>query len=185
MSRLAELRRLSPVRPLTRAEAFRVAERQAERLLSSAGISRPPVPESLITDLPDVKVDYWPDAPVSGSSHWTGTTWIIVVNADEPLVRRRFSLAHELHHILDHPHRDVLYKNQRPPNRFRPEETVANHFAASLLMPRRWIRRAWTRDGITTVHELASLFEVSPTAMHRRLVYLGLIDDTLHWRMTA
>ena len=178
MSRLAELRRLAPRRPLTRLEAFRVAELQANRLLRDAEVAGPPVPTTLISDLSGVSVDYWPRTPVSGSTHWTGSTWIIVVNADEPRVRQRFSLAHELHHILDHPSRDILYKTTR--RGARPtEEVVADHFAACLLMPKRWVRRALISEGVTNVPALASLFEVSRIAMRTRLDFLGLSDDAI------
>ena len=176
MSRLAELRRLSPTRPLTKAEAFRVAELQANHLLTGVELSGPPVPMSVITSLAGITVDYWPNAPVSASSHWTGKTWIIVLNDDEPRVRQRFSLAHELHHVLCHPQREVLYRTHRQTAGRPVEELVADHFSASLLMPRRWVRRAWANEGISTVPALASLFEVSWVAMQYRLNFLGLID---------
>lgn len=175
MSQLVELRRIAPDRALTRAEAFSVAELQANRLLDHTGLFGPPVPTTVIRDLPAVKVDFWSGTPVSGSTHWTGSNWIIVLNADEPGVRKRFTMAHELHHILEHPARSLRSTRKRCGKPL--EELVADHFAACLLMPKMWVRRAILSEGIATVSELAWLFEVSRSAMQRRLSYLGLLDD--------
>lgn len=176
MSPLVELRSLAPRRPLTRNEANRVAELQANRLLERAELSGPPTPASIVTALPHVAVDYLAGVPVSGSTHWTGATWMIVLNASEIPSRQRFSLCHELKHILDHPAREVLYTRLRPVEGKDGAEAVADFFAACLLMPKMWVKRAWT-TGVNDVGKLAFLFEVSPAAMRVRLVWLGLLED--------
>jgi Zn-dependent peptidase ImmA (M78 family) len=176
MSPLADLRSLSPRRPLTRAEANRVAELQANRLLDRAGLTKPPTPMSLVTNLPQVAVDFLKGVPVSGSAHWTGAYWMLVLNASEPTVRQRFSLCHELKHVVDHPQREVLYSRLRPMAGKDPAEAVADYFAACLLMPRVWVRRAWT-GGLANVPTLAALLDVSQAAMRVRLAWLGLIDE--------
>ena len=58
----------------TRSEAFRIAELQANHLLKLADVLGPPVPTAILRDLPAISVDYWPEAPVSGSTHWTAPT---------------------------------------------------------------------------------------------------------------
>ena len=113
MSRFDEFRELIPREPLTKPELLRIAERQADRLLAAHGITRPPVPTWILRDFPRVRVEYWHRIPVSGSTHWTGHDWIIVLDANEPTVRQRFTLAHEVHHILMHPVRDVAYPHGR------------------------------------------------------------------------
>jgi Zn-dependent peptidase ImmA (M78 family) len=177
MSHLVELRRIAPNRALDPAELFNVAELQANRLLELAEVHGPPVPTSVIRDMPAVKVDQWRAVPVSGSSHWTGSSWMIVLNADEPWSRRRFTLAHELAHILAHPGRDVLYRNAGKQCGESFEEVVADHFAACLLMPKAWVRRAVSSEGLANVEDLASLFEVSRSAMRRRLAWLGMLEE--------
>lgn len=52
-------------------------------------------------------------------------------------------------------------------------EQAADYFAACLLMPRAWVKRAWS-EGLQRLSELSQLFEVSPPAMARRLDHLGL-----------
>jgi Zn-dependent peptidase ImmA (M78 family) len=90
--------------------------------------------------------------------------------------RQRFSLAHEFKHILDHPLVTVLYNKE--------DECVAeqacDYFAACLLMPRRWLRQAWT-SGIRDANTLARRFGVSPQAVKIRLLQIGLIQPTSHY----
>ena len=150
-----------------------MAERQAERLLAVHTINSPPVPTRILRGFANVRVDYFRGIPVSGSTHWTGHDWVIVLSADEPTVRQRFSLAHELHHILMHPFRTLVFAPGE--TRLRPlREVVANHFAACILMPRRFVERAVEQTTDVTI--LASLFEVSTVAMRRRLTDLDLAE---------
>jgi Zn-dependent peptidase ImmA (M78 family) len=55
-------------------------------------------------------------------------------------------------------------------------ERICDHFAASLLMPRMWVKRAYG-NRIQDIVALAGLFNVSEEAMHIRLKFLGIIDD--------
>src|SRR5207249_3427579 len=127
-----------PRRALTKSELFTVAEEQADRLLDLHRITGPPVPTRILRAFSRVKIDYWRNIPVSGSTHWTGHDWMIILDANEPTVRQRFSLAHEVHHVVMHPVHQRVYSSapQRPR---RLEEVVANHFAANLLMPRAFV----------------------------------------------
>ncbi len=52
---LTSLRDLVPIRPLTIVEALRIAELQATKLLELQGVTEPPVPEEIITELPRVQ----------------------------------------------------------------------------------------------------------------------------------
>jgi Zn-dependent peptidase ImmA (M78 family) len=53
-------------------------------------------------------------------------------------------------------------------------EREANVFAAELLMPETLVRSSW--DDIDDVATCATLFDVSPTAMHWRLYSFGLVE---------
>ena len=161
MTSVRNLRQLVPRRRLSSEEAFRLAELQANRLLAMYELPGPPVPVSLIAQLPKILVDQIAGIPVSGSAHWSGTHWVIVLHANEPHTRKRFSLAHELKHILDDPFRDFLYHHGGEEQRHRLAEAVANHFAACLLMPKRWVYAA-LKSGISDVTDLAHLFGGCP-----------------------
>jgi len=167
------LRAVAPRRRLSPVEAAYVAELQAVRLLELAGLTHGPVPTSLIADLPRVDLRYDVDLPVSGTTHWQNGRWIITVNASEPLPRQRFTICHELKHAIDHRHHDVLYRSTPGQSAEVAAELAADTFAACLLMPKRWVKRAWN-DGHQRISDLADLFSVSPQAMRRRLEHLGL-----------
>src|SRR5689334_12809717 len=104
MKLLADLRSLSPQRRLARSEAYSIAERQAIRLLVRAGVTSAPVPTRAITDLHFLQVEHRPLVGASGGTKWIKPRWVILLNSYEPLVRQRFSLAHELKHVIDHPY---------------------------------------------------------------------------------
>jgi hypothetical protein len=72
-----------------------------------------------------------------------GKKWAIAVNAAHPRVRQRFTIAHELGHLLMHgftsAHADrgyrLRFRNQKSAEGSVFEEIEANQFAAELLMP--------------------------------------------------
>jgi Zn-dependent peptidase ImmA (M78 family) len=175
-SPVAILRSMMPNRPLRFAEACRLAELQASRLLALAGITDGPVPDSVITELPRITVRRAGNLISSGASAWSRGLWQIRLNAGEPLTRQRFTLAHELKHVLDASHEDVIYSHlPAGPARERHIEAVCDHFAASLLMPRAWVKQRWYR-GTQDVTALAWIFNVSQQAMLIRLQALGLVE---------
>jgi Zn-dependent peptidase ImmA (M78 family) len=163
-----------PSRSLSVPEALRIAELQAGRLLSLAGISEAPIPEELISTLPRFEVKRSTPLPVSGYAEWRSGQWSIVVNGSEPLVRQRFSLFHEFKHVLDHPFVANTYSSDlNTPERFA--EQVCDAFAANVLMPRAWVKSAYCMEGIQEVTGLARRFGVSQAAMQVRLQQLGLV----------
>ncbi len=107
---IAQLRDIVPLRPLTRHEALVIAERQALMLRKLLDVTGPILHEFHLADLPRIEVLRKSPWPVSGATQWVNGRWIIVLNGAEPAVRQRFSLAHELKHIIDHPFVDLLYR---------------------------------------------------------------------------
>ncbi len=99
----------------------------------------------------------------------------ILINGATSPGRQRWSLAHEVKHILDHPFVTIIY----PKGSNELAEKSCDYFAACLLMPRRWLRRAWN-EGPRDIPKLARLFGVTPAAVTARLLQTGLIDATSH-----
>lgn len=171
---IRELRSLLPARPVTLTEAKTVAEAQATTLLHIFDANEPPVDVSLLCEVPRLAVDVNDELHrrrLSGESGWNHGSWLIKVNEKDSVTRRRFTLAHEFKHVIDGPaEREVYSYLGNGSNAAREEvaEAIADHFAASLLMPRVWIARA-VRRGPRDVQQLAALFMVSPIAMNRRL----------------
>ena len=85
----------------------------------------------------------------------------------------------EIKHVIDHSLDKIAYARlgygdeQR---RHQHIEAICQHFAACFLMPASWLKAAWG-NGIQDVYNLASLFQVSVSAMEIRLRRLGLLDD--------
>ncbi|MEU0537071.1 ImmA/IrrE family metallo-endopeptidase [Amycolatopsis tolypomycina] len=177
---IRDLRATTPSYPLTESQAKSVAERQAAKFLELLGIREAPVDVSLIAELPRMEVVVRSTRELgglSGFSEWHGGRWQIGVNRDDSSTRRRFTLAHEFKHVLDHPFMRVLYLDAWGRTDDQRVENVCDYFAACLLMPRPWVKRAWATLSQDQT-ELAAYFRVSPAAMARRLADLKLTEPT-------
>jgi Zn-dependent peptidase ImmA (M78 family) len=171
---LHRLRALMPRRPLSQREAYRLAELQANHLLEAAVVDEPGTPDELVSGLSFLEIQVR-DLPVSGLTNWYKPRWLILLNKQEPAVRRRFSLMHEFKHILDHGLAERCYPDTPWQTHDERAERVADYFAASLLMPKRIVKRRFF-EGLQDPADLAAEFGVSPIAMRRRLEALRLID---------
>lgn len=171
---LTTLRALVPQRRLTHGEALRLAELQANRLLELHNITDDRISTELISGLPRIEVRNMRALPVSGSTHWENHHWIITINADETWARRRFSLAHEFKHVLDHTTKDRLYGDvDHDVDAAGHCERAADYFAACLLMPKRSLKRIWFASHQDIIRCAARL-GVSTRALSVRLYHLGL-----------
>jgi IrrE N-terminal-like domain len=110
----------------------------------------------------------------------------IFLRAGASAPRRRFTLAHELGHlVLADPHRDfTAHRMWSRPDR---EERFCDEFAASLLMPRDWIvaEFAGRPQNLATVRDLATATGASMSASVVRLrELLNWRRSLLYWRQT-
>lgn len=170
---------MMPERPLTPSEARHVIERQTTRLLKLADVLGPPVPvEEIIEHLPRIQLKRSPGLPTSGRTQWSGSHWVILVASDEAKVRQRFSMGHELAHVVFHPTYAVAMPGYGEVSADERVETACEYFAACLLMPRLWMKRAYYDHGIQDVASLARLFNVSWVAMQVRMEQLGFVAST-------
>lgn len=171
-----KLQAFVPRRQLSRDEALAIAEQQAFRLRAALGVNEACLNNHLLLTLPGIRVEAINELGVSGATRRIGQLWLVLINRDEANVRQRFSIAHELKHILDdqatlHLHRrGLLAVGQN-----WLTERICDYFAACLLMPRLWVKRAWVSGNQDPI-ELAKLFDVSLDAMRIRLNQLGLLE---------
>jgi Zn-dependent peptidase ImmA (M78 family) len=143
------------------------AECIAEQLLDVAGVSKPPVPDNLVSF-------FDPSRPVIVSARKLGAIrallmpepdhWLIILNSTLGRGARRFALMHEGFHILQ---RTGAIEGGHGEEY---NEWLADGFAARLLMPRRWMLELGAR---CSEEELAARFRVSYTALDRRLKELA------------
>jgi len=93
---------------------------------------------------------------------------LVIIKKDISNTRKRFTIAHEIYHALEHRN---LVSPYAVNNDFIEQE--ANIFAAELLMPANEVKRAIFEDKIFYLDDLAYLFYVSKQAMQIRLKRLG------------
>jgi Zn-dependent peptidase ImmA (M78 family) len=169
------------------------ARRKAEQLIERFNIMTPPVDAKGIAKrlgLPVLSSDLGED--VSGLLISDGDHSCIAVRNNDPVVRQRFTIAHEIGHFLlqhqlekgEHVHVDrgnfISKRGLRSAAGIDPKEIEANQFAANLLMPAVLLRQAISelrRDVLLDQHVqlLADTFQVSEQAMTIRLDTLGLL----------
>ena len=100
---------------------------------------------------------------------------VIIVNGDDVLGRQRFTLAHELCHLLAGDPVDVeVLSNQTEKS---PAEHRADAFAVAFLAPEEGVRRAVGPQQFdeALVRRMSRLFGMSHQAMTRRLGEVGLV----------
>jgi Zn-dependent peptidase ImmA (M78 family) len=176
MTILTELRGLVPNRRVTRTEAFVIAEQQATLLLSRAQINEAPVPSTIVTELPFVTVATRMPMASSGATKWIKPQWVVLLNGLEPVPRQKFSLGHELYHVIMHPYAAQFFVQPMTAADRRLIESLCDYFAGCLWMPRKYVKRDFAR-GMQDYVDLARHYAVSPQAMHVRLLQLGLTNS--------
>lgn len=166
------------------------AEKRAVQILDDAQIDSLPVPvEELALSL-GADLEFEPyEGEVSGMLYrYDEGGAVIGVNSTHAQTRQRFTVAHEIGHLVMHKGQPMFVDRFVRVNwrngASAVEEVEANAFAAELLMPRRLVQREveralGKRRNITVQQlsaELARLFQVSPEAMQYRLENLGVVD---------
>jgi Zn-dependent peptidase ImmA (M78 family) len=129
------------------------ASREASKVLLQSKIQTVPVPVEKVAARWAHVLKQRLDADISGmlvplSNVATEKRWAIIVNSIHPRVRQRFTIAHELGHLLLHgyttAHADRNFKIRLRDTQSSEgsvlEEIEANRFAAELLMPEPLVR---------------------------------------------
>jgi Zn-dependent peptidase ImmA (M78 family) len=152
-------------------------------LLEEHGVAVPPVSVDRIARKAGVEVKFGELGEVSGLLLRANGNATIGVNVSHAPVRRRFTIAHELGHFLlhdgisSHYDRDykVNFRSAESSQATNTQEVEANFFAASLLMPRKFLDADDAVDQLDSdigVARLAERYKVSRHAMSLRLVNL-------------
>jgi Zn-dependent peptidase ImmA (M78 family) len=164
-----------------------VIQRKANEILRSAGIESEPVSVVQIADalgariLPEIVED-----EISGGLYRREEGPVIGVNAQHHQNRQRFTIAHEIGHLVLHETEDyfidrVFRRDSNSSAAVDEVEIEANKFAAFLLMPKSFLKDALREFSeplrSEDVEELARRFKVSQQAMTIRLINLQIALD--------
>ena len=159
--------------------------RKVNQLLEELEIDEPPVPVRKIARHCDARIVRVPgegDNDLSGFLYREGDQAVIGVNKDHAPVRQRFTIAHELGHLLLHEH-DQVHVDRGFRVQLRSgvssqgtdrDEMEANRFAAELLMPSCLLRldveqREFDLANDDELRSLARRYGVSTQALAIRL----------------
>lgn len=168
-----------------------LARKKARDLLAEAKVKTPPVLVEELAILLGADVHY---EPFSGElcgmiQRQPNGKALIGVNALHGPTRQRFTIAHELGHLILHKD-EQLHLDENSPIAFRSplsslavdaDEIEANQFAAELLMPAKLLNAEIEKISPNTSTEeaiamLADIFGVSEQAMTFRLSGLGMLS---------
>lgn len=117
----------------------------------------------------------------SGYIEQQSDEWKIGVNSYHAENRQRFTLAHELGHLLFHREyldlqteryneKEILWRSSL----FNKIENEANTFAAELLMPKELFVKKWEECGEEELEKISDYFNVSTQAVRYRAYKIGL-----------
>jgi Zn-dependent peptidase ImmA (M78 family) len=167
------------------------AEQRAIKLLDEFAVNALPVPVEELALALDAEIAYEPyDGDVSGMLYRSDDHTLIGVNTRHAQTRQRFTIAHEIGHLVMHKGTpmfiDRFVRVNWRDGASNQQEAEANSFAAELLMPRRLVEREVIRTLAKkrniSPHDLAvslaKSFAVSAEAMQYRLANLGVLDPS-------
>lgn len=181
-------------------------EKRVAKILRDAGIETPPIPVERIARNLGAAIRKEPyEGDLSGALYRRGGECIIGVNKNDNGLRQRFTIAHEVGHLvlhdgpvyIDRKYTSELSKpaeTQSGKRFFRdkvssmatnPHEIEANRLAAALLMPQDLLFEDIEKRSISIpirnladIKPLASRYRVSLEAMVFRLINLGVPVET-------
>lgn len=161
-------------------------DRLATWLLERLGFDpRPPIPIESVAIALGVDQIHRLSLVEDGRLEQRGGRTTIFLRDDVALTRQRFTLAHEIGHlVLAGPERELVARRMEGV-RFSSEERFCDQFAAALLMPSEWIRSEFSRADpqLGIARNLADRSESSLSASVVRLrEVLGWQTSLLNWR---
>jgi len=173
------------------APRYNLAKRKAQQLLAQANITAVPVPLETIAAAIDAKIYYEPynGEHMSGMAYREDGQHLIGVNSLHSKRRQRFTIAHEIGHLVLHTKDDIhvdetlpMFRTERSSLAIDDKEIEANQFAAELLMPAVWLlkdlrnRHIDIEEDDQVIKELADTYGVSTQAMTIRLAAVGALN---------
>jgi Zn-dependent peptidase ImmA (M78 family) len=171
-------------------------EKEVARILENHGVAGPPVPVDSIAKKFGAKLSFEPfegHDDISGILYRDAEHVVIGINSAHANNRQRFSIAHEIGHLILHSKPlfvdkvvGIDFRDAKSSLAIDREEIQANAFAAELLMPKEFIkneirrlfsrkRKIFSKEDL--ISELADIFRVSSQAMEYRLNNLGLLTS--------
>jgi hypothetical protein len=171
----ADVRFKSPNCPLS-GRVFKLIRKLAKKCQMEAGLDCLPVPNNLITRAYDnlpIEVRKVSVRSYHGAVWRLNDCWLIQLNNNDTPARQRFTLYHEIFHILAHCKATPVFKKVSCGSKGSFNELLADHFALTMLIPERWVKEKWTE--VKDVNQMAAIFDAPKSLMWFVLHHLHLI----------
>jgi hypothetical protein len=155
---------------------FSLVKKLAVRYQTRAGIDRLPVPADLITRGSDglpIEVQELPFKAHHGAIWRLDDCWVIQLNSNDTSARKRFTMYHEIFHILAHCEATPVFKKKSSSPEGSFNELLADHFAAIILMPEEQVREKWAE--VKDINQMAAMFDVPRSVVWFALKHLSLV----------
>ena len=154
---------------------FELVEMLAEKYFKKTRARYPPVPTNLILTADDkrpIEIHHLPLKNYRGAIWRLKDKWVIQIRNDDTPARQRFTIFHEIFHILAHcSSTPVFRKIGTREGSFN--ELLADCFSTRLQVPKEWAKEKWAE--VEDLDRLAEIFDVPKPAMCIRLRQLGLV----------
>lgn len=134
-------------------EPIERAKKIAKNLIRVKKLTNPTNIYKLIKSYATFEIEYSIPFDFDGLCFFENTKPHIILNGNIPASRQKFTLAHELGHILIPGHKNIMacymeneksqvnLKDKKSFYEYKQKESEANAFASELLMPEEWIKK--------------------------------------------
>lgn len=176
---------------------LRKAEKEARKIINEMNIVAPPVVIEEVAKRYGANLHYEPfegEDDISGVLYKDVNNCIIGVNSAHSKTRQRFTIAHEIGHLVLLHNKKIFvdkavkisFRDKRSSMAVDNDEIEANQFAAEILMPGDMIEKEINKlisknksfkSKESFIEEMARIFIVSPQAMEFRLNNLGILTS--------
>jgi Zn-dependent peptidase ImmA (M78 family) len=155
---------------------FELVRKFAVKCRTEAGIDGLPVPDDLFIHAEDnlpIEVRRIPLKAHHGAIWQLNDCWVVQLNVNDTPARQRFTLYHEIFHILAHGRATPVFKKTATSPEGSFNELLADHFAAIILMPEKQVEEKWAE--VKDVNRMATMFDVPRPVVWFALKHQGLI----------
>ncbi len=160
---------------IIRGKIFNLVAKLAFKYLNERWNKSIPVPSNLVLESCDnipIEVRHVPLRVHHGAIWRLDDCWLIHLNSKDSSARQRYTLYHEIFHIMAHCQGTPVFKKARVEEVYF-NEVLADHFASNILLPPEAVKAKWadTKD----VSHMAVIFDVPKPIMFMALQNRGLI----------
>ena len=155
---------------------FELLRKLAQSYTEKNGIKEIPVPVDIINRVfsdQSVEVRLVPLKSAHGAIWRLKDAWVIHLNSKDTSARRRFTLYHELFHILTHCNATPIFKKVPSQKGGSFNELLADHFSAVMIIPVEMMRKKWPE--VKDIKKMAAIFDVPEPVMYCGLKHSRLI----------